>query len=480
MTETHPQTQRAVIYARVSSVRQLKEGDGLASQETRCREYARHKGYEIAHIFRDEGVSGGMIDRPGMQSMLRYLRKHSAARACIVIIDDISRLARGLNAHLELRTAIGNAGGKLESPSIEFGDDSDSILVENLLASVSQHQRQKNAEQVVNRMRARFMNGYYVFQCPIGYRYERVSGHGKMLVPDEPAASTLREVLEGFASGRFTSQVEVKRYLDQFHPAFASKFTGEIGLQKTRELLERPLYAGLLDAPKWNIFGVQGKHEALISLETHQKILERLRKPAPVDGIRADTSADFPLRGLVACGTCGNPMTAAWSKGRNARYPYYFCQTKNCADRRRSIRKEKIEGEFAELLETLRPARPVLSAFEAILKDAYAARAGGTRSGQKEMKAEIGKLEKKIALVMERLISCDDPALTEAYEEQVRGLQMRKRVLKEKSTSSGNTMTSFEETYRTAITFLENPRKLWDSEHLILRRIVPKLLFDLQ
>ena len=33
--------QHAVIYARVSSIAQLKKGDGLASQESRCREYAR-------------------------------------------------------------------------------------------------------------------------------------------------------------------------------------------------------------------------------------------------------------------------------------------------------------------------------------------------------------------------------------------------------------------------------------------------------
>ena len=38
--ETH-QIQQAVIYCRVSSVAQLKKADGLASQESRCREYAR-------------------------------------------------------------------------------------------------------------------------------------------------------------------------------------------------------------------------------------------------------------------------------------------------------------------------------------------------------------------------------------------------------------------------------------------------------
>jgi len=64
-------------------------------------------------------------------------------------------------------------------------DLSDSQLVENLLASVSQHQRQKNGEQARNRMRARAMNGYYVFHAPIGYKYQRVSGHGNLLVRNE-------------------------------------------------------------------------------------------------------------------------------------------------------------------------------------------------------------------------------------------------------------------------------------------------------
>ena len=127
----------AVIYARVSSSKQTKVGDGLGSQETRCREFARMKGYEVARVFTDD-VSGSLATRPGMKEMLTFIRKRRAA-GTIVIIDDVSRLARGLTAHLELRQAITEAGGKLESPSIEFGEDSDSILVENLLASVSQH-----------------------------------------------------------------------------------------------------------------------------------------------------------------------------------------------------------------------------------------------------------------------------------------------------------------------------------------------------
>lgn len=58
----------AVIYTRVSSKAQLRKGDGLASQEQRGREFATFKGYEVLQVFRDEGVSGGIVDRPAIKN----------------------------------------------------------------------------------------------------------------------------------------------------------------------------------------------------------------------------------------------------------------------------------------------------------------------------------------------------------------------------------------------------------------------------
>jgi len=465
----------AVIYCRVSSVRQLKEGDGLASQETRCREYARHKGYDIVQVFRDEGVSGGMIDRPGMQAMLAFLRQHKNAGGLTVIIDDISRLARGLQAHIELRSAIGQAGGRLESPSIEFGEDSDSVLVENLLASVSQHQRQKNAEQVKNRMRARFMNGYWVFACPVGYRYERVAGHGKMLVPDEPTASIVREALEGFASGRFSSQTEVKRFMDQ-HGAFAKARSRSSCLQKVREVLERPLYAGVMDMPSWGLTGIQGKHQPLVSYETHRRVLERLHGPRY--GIaRKDMRDDFPLRGIVLCGCCERPMTAAWSKGRNGRFPYYSCQTKGCEQGRKSIRKETLEGEFSDLLDSLRPSKEVYAALREILTAAWELRRRAYGDRTALLKSELSQIERKSAQLMDRLVEADNPTLIAAYEEQVRKLHGQRIAVQEKLAGPAPVQTDFEETYRTALKFIENPIEPWVSGDLAQRRLVPKLMF---
>lgn len=206
------QTKIAFIYCRVSRTKQVSHGDGLRSQETRAREYALYKGYDVREVFHDD-ASGGTTVRPAFRAMVKQLRKHRET-GCIVIIDDITRFSRDICGHWDLRDISREAGATLESPSIEFGDDADSILHENLMASVSQHQRQKNAEQTKNRMRARAMNGYWIGKAPIGYRMERRPGYGKMLVRHEPFASSVAQTLEGYASGRFDSFVEVKRFLD--------------------------------------------------------------------------------------------------------------------------------------------------------------------------------------------------------------------------------------------------------------------------
>ena len=464
----------AVIYCRVSSAKQVSQGHGLGSQETRCREYAAHRGYEIAEVFRDEGVSGGLIDRPGMQAMLSFLRQHRRRIQHTVIIDDISRLARGLEAHIRLRTAITAAGGRLESPSIEFGEDSDSMLVENLLASVSQHQRQKNAEQVVNRMRARVMNGYWVFSPPVGYRYERVDGHGKMIVPDEPDASVVREAFEGFASGRFETTTEVMRYL-QALPAFP-RGGGALHFQFVRNLLERSLYAGYIDVAKWDIRLQPGRHTPLIGFETWQKVQDRLRGNANAPA-RKDLHEDFPLRGFVTCSCCAQPMTAAWSKGRNARYPYYICRTKGCAERNRAVRKERIEGEFAALLQELQPTPSLFLMAREMLADLWTARTSSVRQRAGEARAEIVRIERKSAQIMERLLDAGSHALVTAYEHQIEKLEERKIALAEKAKNCARPRGSFDETFQTACAFLANPCKLWLSDRLADKRMVLRLAF---
>ncbi len=465
----------AVIYARVSSTKQVTQGDGLNSQDTRCREYAKYKGYAVIETFSDD-MSGSLITRPGMQAMLKFLRKRKKT-GTVVIIDDISRLARGIEAHLQLRSALNDAGGKLESPSIEFGEDSDSILVENLLASVSQHQRQKTGEQTINRMRARSLGGYWVFQAPIGYQYVRKAGHGKVLVRHEPYATMLQEAFEGFATGRFETQVEVKRFLESCPEFPKDTKSGEIRNQRITDWLTRPIYAGYIEVPNWNVSLRKGQHEALISFETFQKIQDRLTAGAKAPA-RKNISEDFPLRGFVLCHDCSKPLTACWSKSKTGKkHPYYLCPTKGCTSYRKSIRRDVLEGEFIDLLHTLQPTESLFDLAKTMFKDIWTQRQAQADVWLARQKRYADKIDKQIEGILDRIVDSDNPAVVTAYEARITKLEKERLVIAEKLQNGARPTHTFEDLFELAFKFLQNPWKIWASGQLTLQKMVLRLAF---
>jgi site-specific DNA recombinase len=168
---------KAVIYCRVSSEQQVTGGDGLNAQETHCREYAERQGLNVMRVFKDAGVSGKHIERPAFCNLLAFL--HTQKESVVVIIDNIDRFARGVSAHWELRGRISLAGGILESPNFTFGDDPAERLVENVMASTAQFERENNAKRVYNCTKARLMNGFWPFPVPIGYKYIKGQDGGK-------------------------------------------------------------------------------------------------------------------------------------------------------------------------------------------------------------------------------------------------------------------------------------------------------------
>ncbi|NDW47482.1 recombinase [Ruegeria sp. PrR005] len=379
--------------------------------------------------------------------------------------------------HWQLRALLSEAGGKLESPSLEFGDDSDSVLRENMLATVSQHQRQKNQEQTVNRMRARMMNGYWVFHAPVGFKSEVVKGHGRLLLRDEPVASYIQEALEGFASGRFETQGEVKRFLESC-PEIPKNFPdGTIRYEKVARIMRRVHYAGYIERPEWGVDLRKGHHEGMVSLETWQAVQERVNGAtrAPV---RKDINADFPLRGFVLCNDCGNPLTANWSKSKTGKkHPYYLCFTKGCESHRKSIRRDVLEEAFTDYLHELQPSETLLTLTKAMFKNVWDQRAEQAQAGMVSLKREVTKIEKQIDGLLHRIVEASMPSVISAYEKRLARLEQDKLVAQEKLGKTAEPSHSFDQLFELACAFLASPWKLWESGQLTLQRTVLKLAF---
>jgi DNA invertase Pin-like site-specific DNA recombinase len=67
-------------YVRVSTSGQAKDGYSLAYQQSEIRSYCQEQGWNLQHVFTDQGISGAKVDedalevdRIGFQSMLSAL-----------------------------------------------------------------------------------------------------------------------------------------------------------------------------------------------------------------------------------------------------------------------------------------------------------------------------------------------------------------------------------------------------------------------
>ena len=120
-------------------------------------------------------------------------------------------------------------------------------------------------------------------------------------------------------------------------------------------------------------------HEALISLETFEKI-QRLRQGNHHLPLRKNIGRDFVLRGAVCCHSCRVPLRSCWTKGNTKTYPYYFCQTKGCIEYGKSIARDKVEGAFEALLQEVEPPQRVVALTKAMFKQAWEAQAAGAKA----------------------------------------------------------------------------------------------------
>lgn len=473
-----PKAKKAVIYARVSSRKQESVGDGLGSQEAVCRRYAEANGYEVVEVYR-EVLTGGASDRPAMKSLMAYLRQHKK-EGRYVIVDDLSRFSRGHEAHWPLRNELARAGGYLCSPKIQFGHTANDRLVEGVMVTVSQHQRELNAEQVKTRMYGRLLNGYWPFAAPAGYRHEKVPGHaGRVMVRHEPVASIIQEALEGYASGRFETQTEVKRFLES-QPAFPKKMrdgSGGVRYAVVYILLTKLMYAGYVEYKKWGVSAQKARHEPLISLETFERIQERLHGK-PKAPIRADINADFPLRGTICCDVCEKPMCAAWSKSKTGtRHAYYFCFQKGCVRSRKSIRRAEIEGAFETILQQLVPTPRLVELARSMFAEAWRQKTSQVAELSANCKREIGRIEKEIGKLIDLIVNTESVELTKALERKVTDLERQKLRFEEQREQYSKSPGSFDELFELAVRFLSKPYELWRSGSLVMQKLVLRLTF---
>ena len=136
-----------------------------------------------------------------------------------------------------------------------------------------------------------------------------------------------------------------------------------------------------------------------------------------------------------------------------------------------------METEFEALLTSVKPTTPLLNMAKTMFRSQWDYQADTDRQNKISLESELKQTQTKIARLLDRVINSDSPTLIAAYEEKIKQFEADKILLGEKLARCGSVLPDYDETFRTAFVFLENPQKLWASERLADKRTTLKLVF---
>ena len=186
---------KVVGYVRVSTG-QADGGVSLEAQRAKLVAYCTALDLDLVGIESDEGLSAKTLDRPGLARALDHLREGRADAVLVTKLDRLTRSVRDLGHLLEQYFS----GGRWALLSVGDAIDTRSAtgrLVLNVLASVSQWEREAIGERTAEALAHLRSRGVKLGAAPLGWEHSDViDGDGRKVVVEvgEETATVARIV----------------------------------------------------------------------------------------------------------------------------------------------------------------------------------------------------------------------------------------------------------------------------------------------
>jgi len=188
---------RASIYCRVSTAEQVA-GTSLDSQRAVCERYCEAREWTIHEVFVDDGVSGASRSRPGLDELLRSIRRNESD---VVVVAKLDRLGRTMRGLVEWMSDWDDHGVTLVSVCESFDSSSSAARMQrHLLAMFAEFERDRIAERTMEGRDATVATGGWPGgPPPFGWRLARTkSDRFRRLEIDEQEAETIRRAVHLF------------------------------------------------------------------------------------------------------------------------------------------------------------------------------------------------------------------------------------------------------------------------------------------
>jgi len=340
---------RAIVYARQSTPRQVREHTGSTADQLKLADVARHWGWSEARIEvidDDLGLSGTSAhNRTGLQ---RVFEEMDRGEIGLLLVRDVSRISRNPHdAEIFLTKLIDNgvllyANGQLFDGATEDLAQLFGLRVHNLLAWWENQNRTRTMRSA---KMAKARQGHAVTHPPLGY--VRAPVKGKWIKDPDPRIQEAVRLI--FDLCRKTGSVgNVIRHMRRHHMLFPRRRGPEVSWlppsrSQVHALLTNPAYTGdyvfrrtqrtpsakawsgnrKMLRPETDWVTVPTHHEPYVSRDEWQTIQAALASRRP--RVRPPVGRGWALlQGLIQCAPCNRFMYTRYQAhtrpGRSASY----------------------------------------------------------------------------------------------------------------------------------------------------------------
>lgn len=292
----------AVIYARVSSREQEREGFSIQAQLKLLKEYARVHDFNVVQEFVDVETAK-VTGRKQFVEMVRFLGRKKGCR--VVLVEKTDRLYRNFKDYVTLEELEVEIHLPKEGQVIGKNAKSQANLAHGMYLVMARNYIDNLREEVMKGMRQKAEQGTFPGRPPFGYRNNKAC---RTIEIDPEKAPAAKRLFELYATGGH-SLSSVRRAVGV-----------ECGIHITRGylglVLNNPFYMGSF---RWQGKLYPGTHEAIIRPDLFEQVQDVLHGRSQPK--RHKNQFAFG-NGLLKCAYDDCRVTAELKKGK---YTYYRC-----------------------------------------------------------------------------------------------------------------------------------------------------------
>ena len=365
-------TIRAVIYARVSSKDQEREGYSIPAQLKLLREYAIAHGFEIVREFVDVETAKA-AGRKQFEEMVRFFKQNPACR--VLIVEKTDRLYRNFRDCVTLEDLDIEIHLPKEGQIISKDSKSQAKLVHGIQVVIARNYIENLREEVRKGMREKAEQGIYPSRPPIGYTNNKLE---RTIEVDSNKALLARRMFELYANGSYS--------LSSLQKAIRTEFGQRMAKGYLERLLKNPFYIGLF---VWEGKTYTGTHMPLITVEQFEQVQNVFRgrnKPKY-------RKHEFAFRGLLTCAYDNCLVTAEIKK---AKYIYYRCTQHRGKCELPYFREEELGNRLGQILRDIHIPNEVFASLQSSLL--------ADKNGQEIVyKQQNTRLQERLGLLCQRI-----------------------------------------------------------------------------